>query len=123
MDASWKRPKTLEGVTKSITTPAGTLHLTFNYDGGLVEVIGHIGKAGSFLSKNIDILCRLLSIALQTPISRVKLIKKIKKSLYDIPTEMPFEWEGKKYEGIEDFIFKTIVKELESKELKEELED
>ena len=122
MYANWRRPKVLDGVTKSIKTPAGTLHLTFNYDGGLVEIIGHIGKEGSYLSKQIDIICRLISVTLQTPLSRVKLVKKLKKNLLDIPMDdMQFEFEGVKYASIEDYIFKAVVKELEEKELQEEL--
>ena len=122
MEANWKRPKTLEGVTSHITTPQGTLHITFNYDANsLVEVIGHLGKSGSYACKQLDMLCRMLSIVLQTPLSRVKIVKKIKKSLFDMNMEMPFEWEGKKYEGIEDYIFKSVVKEIETKEMQEEL--
>ena len=122
MEQNWTRPKVLEGVTKSIKTPAGTLHLTFNYDGGLVELIGHIGKEGSLFAKQIDITCRMLSIALQTPISRIKLIKKIKKNLLDIPMEdMSFEHEKETYQSVEDYIFKAVVKELEDKELQAEL--
>ena len=123
MNADWKRPKILEGVTRSVKTPIGTLHLTYNYDGGLVELIGHIGKEGSMMAKHIDIICRLMSIILQSPLSRVKLIKKIKKNLHNIPMDdMSFEHEGEKYESIEDYIFKATTKELEEKELREELE-
>jgi hypothetical protein len=122
MEANWKRAKVLEGVTTHITTPQGTLHLTFNYDGySLVEVIAHLGKAGTYAAKQLDMICRMLSIVLQSPLSRVKIVKKIKKSLFDMNMEMPFEWEGKNYEGVEDYIFKAVVHEIETKELKEEM--
>ena len=124
MKPDWKRPKTLEGATISIPTPAGTLHLTFNYDKEtLVEVMGKIGKSGSYMATQLSILCLMLSIMLQTPISRKKLVKKIRKSLIDIPGEMPFEHEGEKFNGYEDYIFKRVCEEIETKELREELSD
>jgi len=124
MDANWKRPKTLEGATVSIPTPAGTMHLTFNYDkNSLVEIMGKIGKSGSYAARRLSIVCTLISILLQTPISRKKLIKKIRKSLVNIPDELPFEHGGEKFEGYEDYIFKRVCEEIETKELQDELQD
>ena len=127
MKPNWKRPKTLDSVTISIPTargdtPMGTLHLTFGYyKNSLVEVIGKIGKSGSLAATNLDILCRLLSCYLQTNTSRKKLIKKLKKNLWDIKGELPFTYENEKFEGYEDFIFKRICEEIESRELQKEL--
>ena len=123
MNPNWRRPKVLDSATVSVSSPTGTLHLTFGYDNGsLVEVIGKIGRAGSYVATQLDLLSRLLSILLQSPISRKKLIKKIRKSMIDIPTEVPFEHDGEKFCGIEDYMFKRICEELETKELRDEVE-
>jgi hypothetical protein len=123
MDANWKRPKTLEGATISVPTPAGTLHLTFNYDKNtLVEVMGKIGRCGSYAATQLSILCILLSIVLQSPLSRKKIVKKIRKGLVDIKGELPFEHEGEKFEGYEDYIFKRVCQEIETAELQKEID-
>ena len=125
MKPNWRRPKVLDSATVSVPTPSGTLHLTFGYSKRghiLVEIIAKIGKAGSYAATQLDILSRLISILLQTSISRKKLIKKIKKSLVDIPTEVPFEHDSEQFCGVEDYLFKRICEELETKELRDEIE-
>ena len=117
MGNDYKRPKTLDSFTiNNIPSQAGNLNLTMCYDNKrLVEVFGEIGKAGSYASIQLTVLCRLLSIILQSKLSRTKIMKKIRLGFFDIDWGLPFEYEKKEYTGHEDFIFKTITKEIATK--------
>lgn len=116
--ADWKRPKILDSLTQEIHTPAGTLFLTLCYDDRrLIELHGIIGKQGTYASLQLDIICRLISIILQTRLSRAKIMRKIKNNFYTIKWELPFEFEKKKYSGYEDYLFKLIVNEIRAKKL------
>ena len=114
----WRRPKEMPSFTKKFDTPAGEFYLTLCYDGSrLREVHGIIGNAGTFASKQIEKDCRFVSILLQSPYSIKKICQKLKQNFFDINWEYPFEYENKKYSGIEDCLFKTSVSELRTKKL------
>jgi hypothetical protein len=119
MEAGWRRPKTLPSKTHRIpTTEEGTLHLTLAYEDDtykkLVEVRATIGKAGSYANTITDTCCKLISIVIQSPLSREKICKKFKKQFVDMASGIaPFEYEGKKYTCVIDVIIKMVIGELE----------
>lgn len=118
MDVDWKRPKVLPSKTLHIPTQEGNLHLTLAYEEDnfkkLVEVRATIGKAGSYANTLIDTCCKLISIIIQSPLSREKICKKFKKQFVDMASGLdPFEYEGKKYTCVIDVIIKLVINELE----------
>ena len=115
MDTDWKRPKTIPSKTYHIDSNEGTLHLTLGYeDERLIEIRGTIGKAGSYANSLIDTACKLISMYIQSPEPRYKIIKKFKKQFCDIQAGIdPFEYDGNKYTCSIDCIAQMVVKELE----------
>lgn len=114
----YKRPKELKSLTVSLDTPTGKVYITFCYDDKrLVELHGILGKGGNYASMQLETICRLISIILQAKLSRAKIMKKIKKNFYDMKWETPFTYENKSYTGYEDFLFKALVCELNTKKL------
>lgn len=115
MEVNWKRPKCIPSITRSIETNEGNLHLIFGFeDEKLIEVRGNIGKAGSFANTLVDTICKLISMYLQSPEPRYKIIKKFKKQFEDMEAGIdPFTYEGIKYTCTIDVIVKLVVKELE----------
>ena len=64
----WKRerPSMLEGRTRKIETPQGTLYVTFNYDEyGLFEVFFELGKSGGAANAHMEALGRAISTGLR----------------------------------------------------------
>ena len=115
MDVNWKRPKVLPSKTHNIPTQEGNLHLILGYeDDKLVEVRGNIGKAGSYANTLIDTICKLVSMFLQSPTPRYKIVEKFKKQFADMASGLdPFEYEGKKYTCAVDVIAQMVIKELD----------
>lgn len=115
MDTNWKRPKVIPSTTYHIDTNEGTLHLIFGFeDDKLIEVRGMIGKAGSYSNILIDTICKLVSMYLQSPEPRYKIVKKFKKQFVDMKCGMePFKWENESYESSIDVIVKLVVSQLD----------
>ncbi len=70
----WPRPEVLQGRTRRVATPAGTLWLTINeYDGQPFEVFATIGKAGSDVLALTEAIARLVSLNLRcgVPVAEV----------------------------------------------------
>ncbi len=85
----YPRPKKLQGMTVSTTTPFGTAYVTMNLDeqGMPFEVfITAPGKAGSDLQADAEGLGRLISLSLRTtdPHNRRQMLKLIVEQLRDI---------------------------------------
>ena len=115
MEATWKRPKVLPSKTFKIETHEGNLFLTFVYDDNkLVEVRGMIGKSGTFGNFIIDTICKLISMYLQSPEPRYKILKKFKKQFTDMNCGMDyFQFDGQKYLSSIDAIVKLTIKEID----------
>jgi len=80
----YKRPKSIESKTESIRLDScGTLHLTFGYqeevEGKVVEVQALIGKAGVPCNVLLNCYAKAMSMLLQSPMPRYKIVEKIKK--------------------------------------------
>ena len=122
MTADFKRPKILYGSTPEVITPCGKLYLTFNYideeKQKLVEVRGHFGKAGTCSLLGLDSIAKLISILLQSSMSRVKIIKKIRKGWIStdkkerITCGNPFDYAGKTYQSCIELLMSMVVDEL-----------
>jgi len=120
--SDFKRPKVLYGSTPEVETPCGKLYLTFNHidedKTKLVEVRGHFGKAGTCSLLGLDAICKLTSILLQSPLSRKKIIKKLRKQFLStdkkerITCGNPFEYAGKEYQSCGELLFSLVVDEL-----------
>ena len=123
MQPNFKRPKVLYGSTPEVITPCGKLYLTFNYideeKEKLVEVRGHFGKAGTCSLLGLDSICKLISILLQSPLSRKKIISKIRKGWIStdkkerVTCGNPYEYNGVKYQSCIEMLMSLVVDELE----------
>lgn len=114
MEVKWKRPKCIPSKTTKIPTSCGNLHLTFGYEEErLIEVRPSIGKNGICPNVLLDAFCKSMSMYLQSPEPRYKIIEKFKKQFVEMNCGEPFTWEGDNYTGCHDLIVKCIVTELE----------
>ena len=62
-----ERPSVLNSVTYQLNTELGNLHLTVSLDSNdqPYEILGHLGKNGSFQCGVTELVCRLISLHLQ----------------------------------------------------------
>lgn len=112
MDSNWKRPKDLPSKTTHIDLPSecGTLHLIMGYqdevEGRLVEVHPVIGKSGICGNVLLDSLGKAISMYLQSPMPRYKIIEKFKKQFVGVVCS----------QGVScvDIIARKIIEELEA---------
>ena len=78
----WKRAKEIPCKTEHIELACGKLHLIFGYeeeDGRLIEVIAKIGRSGVCGCVLLDSFGKVLSMLLQSPAQRYKIVEKMKK--------------------------------------------
>lgn len=110
----WKRPKTVKSKTEHITSSCGTLHIIKGYDGErLIEITASIGKSGTCANCLLDSFSKVVSMYLQSPMARYKIVKKFKKQFTDSSCGMPFKYEDKMYRGCIDWISQNIVDEID----------
>jgi hypothetical protein len=112
-DTHYKRPKTIESKTEHVETSCGTMHFTTGYDTGLVEIRAMIGKSGTCPNCQLDNFCRVVSMYLQSPEPRYRIVKKFRKQFEGANCGMPFTWKEKKYTSCHDYIAQAVIKELE----------
>ena len=94
MDKDYVRPKEIKSKTEAIKLEGcGTLHLTFGFldevddvYGRVTEVRAVIGKSGCCPSVLLDGFAKNLSMLLQSPMPRYKIIEKLKKQYYNPKT-------------------------------------
>ena len=112
--ADWKRPKEIPSNTTRIATECGGLYITKGFeDEKLIEIRGVIGKGGTCPNCQLDNFCRVVSMYLQSPEPRYKIIKKFTKQFEGSNCGQPFIWEEKKYLSCHDYIAQSVIKELE----------
>lgn len=85
METDWKRPKTIDSKTEAIKTECGTIYLTLGYEEDkLIEVRATIGKSGICGNVLLDTVAKLLSMYLQSPEPRYKIISKLRKQFVGV---------------------------------------
>jgi ribonucleoside-diphosphate reductase alpha chain len=73
------RPDTLEGSTRRIKTVCGMLYCTINhYEGKIHECFLRMGKSGTCAQSMMEMLGRLISIAVRKDTDIKKIIKSLK---------------------------------------------
>lgn len=114
MPDNWKRPKVLPEITSHIETQCGTLHFIMAMeDEKIVECRAMIGKSGTCCNMQLENFCKIISMYLQSPEPRYKIVKKFRKQFIPVNCGQPFLWEEKKYLSCHDLIAQWVVKELE----------
>ncbi len=114
MNPNFKRPKILESRTEAIDTGCGKLHITLGFmdTGALVEVRAVIGKNGICPNVGLDTVSKCLSIILQSPLSRDRIKKKLRKQFVGISCGEIFKIQEKEYKSCYDFVTQRMLKEL-----------
>lgn len=85
METEFKRPKEIPSKTEHIelsTEGCGTLHLTLGWEeaeGRLIEVRCIIGKSGICGNVLLDTIAKLMSMYLQSPEPRYKIVEKFQR--------------------------------------------
>jgi ribonucleoside-diphosphate reductase alpha chain len=93
------RPPTLNGKTRRIVTPLGTLLVTINeYEGQPFEVIVNLGKAGGAANADAEALGRLISLALRSGVP----LDEIYKQLSGISSEQVIGFGDQKVHSVPD---------------------
>ena len=109
----WKRPKEMPSVTTHIKTNCGTINITFAFRSKkLKEVYAIIGKSGTCANILLTSWCKGMSMLLQSPSPRYKIIKKLKKQFIESNCGMPFTIGEKKYLSCIHYIAEKIIEEL-----------
>ncbi len=75
-----KRPETIQGETRHMTTGCGNIYVTVNADenGHLFELFTHMGKAGGCAASQAEAIGRLVSLALRSNIEPDAIISQLK---------------------------------------------
>lgn len=85
---TYKRPKEIHSKTENIKLECGTLNLIFGYqeevEGKVIEVRALIGKSGICPAILLDSFSKTLSVLLQSPMPRYKIVEKIKKQFVGV---------------------------------------
>ncbi len=73
------RPETLNGITKRIATPSGTLWATLNlYEGRPFEMFCQIGRAGTDIYAFTESIARLISLALRAGVDPSEVVRQLR---------------------------------------------
>jgi len=101
-----KRPDTIKGSTRVMSTGCGGLYVTVNEDekGMPFEVFNHIGKAGGCAASQSEAIGRLVSLALRCNIAPEEIVKQLK----GISCHQPSWASGGKILSCADAIAKAI---------------
>ena len=91
---SYRRPKVVQSKTEAYKLDnCGTLHITFGYLDEVDDVYGRVTEVRAVIGKNgvcgnilLDSFAKNLSMLLQSPMPRYKIIEKLKKQYYNPKT-------------------------------------
>ena len=109
------RPEVLHGYTPKIPTPCGSLYLTLNeFDGKLCEVRATMGKSGSCYNIMFQTITLLISVMLQSGISRNK-IQKTLEHQFEGSCGNIIRYRGEKYHSCIDYIVTKILEDMASR--------
>ena len=118
----FKRPKVIPSKSIEVITGCGKLYMTLGYeeeDGRLIEVRATIGKGkdesiiGVCPAIQLDTICKMISIILQSDMPRYKIVQKFKKNFVEMSCGNPFIFEERNYTGCHDYLIKAVLKEVE----------
>lgn len=115
IEARWKRPTVLPSKTHGIKTPCGTLYITLGYEEDkLIEVVGVMGNSGTCGNVKMMDFCKAISMYLQSPEPRYKIIKKLQKQYVgsNCGTGL-IKYEGAEATSCDDIVAKLVITELE----------
>jgi len=108
------RPNVLQGYTRKIESPLGTMYVTINedQDGRPFEVFVALGKAGGSAMADAEAIGRLISLALRSGIS----LRDVHRQLRGISSDRAVGFGDKKVLSSPDAIAQVIEEYLEEKE-------
>ncbi len=108
------RPDALQGYTRKIESPLGTMYVTINedMDGRPFEVFVNLGKAGGAAMADAEAIGRLISLALRSGIP----LQKIHKQLRGISSDRAVGFGDKKVLSTPDAIAQVLEQYLSEKE-------
>ena len=112
---TFKRPEVLEGYTQKLETPCGDLYLTLNeLERKLYEVRVTMGKSGTCMNIMQQTIALLLSVMLQSGISKEK-IHKVLLNQFEGNCGNGTFYKGERYHSCIDFMIKRILEDLASR--------
>lgn len=110
---TWKRPETLEGHTIRLKTPCGSMFMTINEcEEKVCEIMLNLGKSGTCQNLLFRTISLLVSVMLQSGISKDKIYKALDKQMEGNCGNGRIYSDGIEYHSCIDFIFKRIIEEL-----------
>jgi ribonucleoside-diphosphate reductase alpha chain len=122
-DGIKKRPVLVQGYTRQVKAPEGTINITINSDEhGPLEVFLNVGKAGSDIAALAEALGRLISINLRllSPLSQVDRAKVIAEQLRGIGGSRSVGFGAQQVRSMPDAVARALEQHLAS--LQEEAE-
>ncbi len=109
----FERPEVLEGYTTKIPTPCGTFYLTLNeYDNKLCEVRMRIGKSGNCQRLLFETISILLSVLLQSNISKEKIQKILYHQFGSNCGNNKIRYKGEEYHSCIDYVITKIFEDM-----------
>ena len=112
----WKRPDTLEGVTTRLRTPCGSMFVTMNEcENKLCEIMLTLGKSGTCQNLLFRTISLLVSVMLQSGISREKIVKLLSHQMEGNCGNGKIYFQGTEYRSCIDFVFRRIIEEFASR--------
>jgi ribonucleoside-diphosphate reductase alpha chain len=125
MNDKFTRPEVLEGYTIRLKTPCGSLFTTFNEcENKLSEVMMTLGRSGTCQNLLFRTISLLMSVLLQSGISKEKVAKALTKQMEGNCGSNKIWCDGEEYHSCIDFVFKKVLEDMASRgEIEEEKEE
>jgi ribonucleoside-diphosphate reductase alpha chain len=106
------RPEVLNGYTSRIPTPCGSLYLTLNENNDkLCEIRATLGKCGSCMNIMLQTIALLISVMLQSNISREK-IQKTLENQFEGGCGNIIRYKGEEYNSCIDYIIRKVLEDM-----------
>lgn len=116
METILDRPEVLEGYTPKLETPCGSLYFTLNeYDSKLCEVRVTMGKSGTCMNIMLQTIALLISVMLQSGISR-EVIKKALLNQFEGNCGQTIWYKGVRYHSCLDWMIQKMLEDMASRE-------
>lgn len=107
------RPDVLDGRTPKLTTPCGSLFVNLNHcDNKLREVQITLGKSGSCQNLLFRTISLLISVLLQSNVSRENIVKALSHQMEGSCGNGRIYCDGMQYHSCVDFVLRSIVEEM-----------
>lgn len=109
------RNEVLEGTTEKLPTPCGSFFLTLNEQNGqLFEVCMRLGKQGNCSRALLNLISVLLSVILQSDLSRKEIGNILMKHM-ETNCGNRIYFKGKEYHSCVDYAIQRMLEELASR--------